>query len=191
MTDYVKGLNFTAYRGQDADPAVFDTEFSAVANSSATKMDKTGGTFTGPISVPAGATGTQAMQAQEILAIIPAGTVMAFFQAAAPVGWTQVTTQNDAIMRVVNTTGGGAGGTTGFATAPLAATDPHTLTIAEMPAHTHDFTAVIQTGGSYLAYSNTGGQKTGTTTSTGGNTGHSHTITWTPKYIDMILASKN
>lgn len=48
---------------------------------------------------------------------IPAGTVMLFYQAAAPTGWTQVTTQNNAALRVVSGTGGGTGGTVAFTTA--------------------------------------------------------------------------
>jgi len=41
---------------------------------------------------------------------VPPGTVMVFFQAAAPGGWTQVVSQNDSALRVVNTAGGGTGG---------------------------------------------------------------------------------
>jgi hypothetical protein len=48
---------------------------------------------------------------------IPAGTVMLFYQAAAPTGWTQVTTQNNKALRVVSGTGGGTGGTVAFTTA--------------------------------------------------------------------------
>jgi hypothetical protein len=45
---------------------------------------------------------------------IPTGTVMPFFQSAAPTGWTQVTTQNDKAIRVVSGTGGVSGGTNPF-----------------------------------------------------------------------------
>lgn len=45
---------------------------------------------------------------------IPTGTVMLFYQASAPTGWTQVTTQNNKALRVVSGTGGGTGGTTAF-----------------------------------------------------------------------------
>jgi len=41
---------------------------------------------------------------------IPNGSVMCFFQSAAPTGWTQVTTQNNKALRVVSGTGGGTGG---------------------------------------------------------------------------------
>lgn len=53
----------------------------------------------------------------DIGTMIPPGTIMTFFQAAVPTGWTQVTTQNDKVLRVVNdTTGGNTGGTTGIST---------------------------------------------------------------------------
>jgi hypothetical protein len=42
--------------------------------------------------------------------VFPSGTSMAFFQASAPTGWTQDTTNNNAMLRVVSTTGGGIGG---------------------------------------------------------------------------------
>ncbi|MBR0879605.1 hypothetical protein ACVMGC_001003 [Bradyrhizobium barranii subsp. barranii] len=65
----------------------------------------------------------------------PAGTRMLFYQAAAPVGWTQVTTHNDKVLRVVSGAGGGAGGTNTFSTV-MAQTNVgyHTLSLAEIPA---------------------------------------------------------
>ena len=47
---------------------------------------------------------------------IPSGTVMLFYQASAPTGWTQVTTQNNKALRVVNGTGAGTGGNNNFTT---------------------------------------------------------------------------
>jgi hypothetical protein len=67
--------------------------------------------------------------------IIPTGTVMVFYQAAAPIGWTKVVTQNDKALRVVNgASGGGAGGSNPFSTV-MAQTvvGGHTLTRAEIP----------------------------------------------------------
>jgi hypothetical protein len=48
---------------------------------------------------------------------IPSGSVMLFYQAAAPTGWTQVTAQNNKALRVVSGTGGGTGGSVAFTTA--------------------------------------------------------------------------
>ena len=44
----------------------------------------------------------------------PAGTTMLFLQAAAPVGWTRVTTNDDALLRIVGTAAPGTGGSNGF-----------------------------------------------------------------------------
>lgn len=71
--------------------------------------------------------------------LIPTSTVMVFYQAAAPTGWTKVTTHTDKVMRVVSGTGGGSGGATAFTSIFGASktTGSHTLTTDEIPAHTH------------------------------------------------------
>lgn len=65
----------------------------------------------------------------------PAGTVMLFYQASAPLTWTKLTTQNDKALRVVSGSGGVSGGTNAFSTV-MAQTvvGNHTLTLAETPA---------------------------------------------------------
>jgi hypothetical protein len=66
----------------------------------------------------------------DVATLIPAGTVMVFYQETAPVGWTKLTDNNDKALRVVSgATGGSAGGTVAFSTS-LA----HTHTVA---GHTH------------------------------------------------------
>jgi len=191
MSNYTKSQIFANLADSDADPTVLDTEFSSVAAASATKADKTGAIFTGAIAVPAGATGAQALQAQEVLKFsFPTGTKMAFFQASAPTGWTQDVANNDAMLRVVSTAGGGIGGTSS-PIAGLTVTGGHVLTIAEMPAHTHTGTKrrvqLTSTAGGN-GWDTDGSTATG---STGGGAAHTHTLpTWTPKYIDMIICSK-
>ena len=71
----------------------------------------------------------------QIASGVPSGTVMLFWQAAAPVGWTKLTTQNDKALRVVSGSGGVAGGTISFSTlfAAGTVTGSHTLTAAEIP----------------------------------------------------------
>jgi hypothetical protein len=65
----------------------------------------------------------------------PTGTVMVFYQAAAPTGWTKLTTQNDKALRVVSGAGGVAGGTNPFSTVMAqTAVGNHTLTLGETPA---------------------------------------------------------
>lgn len=68
----------------------------------------------------------------------PAGTVSLFGLAAAPTGWTKLTTQNAQLLRVVSGTGGGSGGTADPATAITLA---HTHTISNDGAHTHSMPA--------------------------------------------------
>ena len=46
--------------------------------------------------------------------VIPTGSVMLFYQSAAPTGWTQLTTQNNKALRVVSGSGGGTGGSNTF-----------------------------------------------------------------------------
>jgi hypothetical protein len=68
-------------------------------------------------------------------AAFPSGTVMLFYQAAAPTGWTKLTTQNDKALRVVSGAGGVAGGSNAFSTV-MAQTvvGNHTPTLGEMAA---------------------------------------------------------
>ena len=46
--------------------------------------------------------------------VIPTGSVMLFYQTAAPTGWTKLTTQNNKALRVVSGSGGGTGGSNTF-----------------------------------------------------------------------------
>jgi hypothetical protein len=136
------------------------------------------------------------------LAPIPATTVMLFFQAAAPVGWTQIAANNDSAIRVVSGTGGGTGGSvafeTAFASQAVAGTNSaESLSIAQMPAHTHTGSNNTSIGGVQA------GAQTYTATSTSvasGSTGsgdtHTHTFTGTAidldvSYINVIYCSKD
>ena len=84
----------------------------------------------------------------------PSGTVCLFYRSTAPSGWTQVTTHNDKMLRIVtigSAAGGGSGGTntfsTTFATRPVSVTvpvtvtglavNPTTLDINSVPQHAH------------------------------------------------------
>ena len=91
---------------------------------------------------------------------VPSGTVMVFYQAAAPTGWTKSTSNNDKALRVVSGNGGGTGGTHALSSPPsLAHTHTsaahvhsvgahshgnnlsaaaHTLSTAQMPSHGHN-----------------------------------------------------
>lgn len=136
------------------------------------------------------------------------GTRMLFAQAAAPQGWTQVTTYNDYALRLVSSAGGGSGGsvafTSAFANTNAGAT---TLSLSQIPAHTHDgyptFTYVYSTGvgpmiGDSVGYFNNG-QATATVTpnhnfavaSNGSSGSHTHSLTLAVNYLDVILCSKD
>jgi hypothetical protein len=153
--------------------------------------------------------------------VIPAGTVILFYQAAAPTGFTQVTTQNNKALRVVSGAGGVAAGTTGFTTVfanqtPTITTSglsagATTLTTAQMPSHSH--TGGQDIGGSTVAFGSSGlpgnvstvltcgtNNNGANTSSTGGGGSHTHSvsgsatssaITLNVQYIDIILCSKD
>lgn len=136
-------------------------------------------------------------------ASMPAGTVCLFYQAAAPTGWTKITTQNNKALRVVSGSGGSAGGsqpfTTAFASQVVSGSiGYHNLTVAELPPHTHDILLSdneMGTGRTTEGSGTAGGRKW-QTESTGSGDGHSHTFTGTAinlavQYIDVILASRN
>jgi len=199
MSDYVKSISFTGLRGSTpSDPSIFDTEFALVATASALKMDKTGGTFSGAITVPAAATTgetTKAIQAQDVKHYaFPAGTKMVFFQASAPTGWTQDTSNDDSMLRVVSGSGGGTGGTHGASLGvPASTTGGHSLTSAENGPHTHTVAVGVSvtTGGGATGatYASTGPT---TSSSSGSGTAHTHTLTpWVPKTLAMIMCAKD
>jgi hypothetical protein len=149
-----------------------------------------------------------------------AGTRMPFAQAAAPTGWTQDTSANadNRMLRVVNTAGGGVGGTAspilnnvvpshthGFTTGTQSANHNHGITD---PGHVHGVTihwgsasAPGQLSGRERTPAATQNSNSNTTGISTGNNSVSHTHTgttdngssqtnWTPKYIDMIICAK-
>lgn len=135
--------------------------------------------------------------------LIPSGTVMSFFQAAAPVGWTQVTAHHNKAMRVVGGAGGGSGGSVSFTSAFTSqavsgSNSATTLTSAQIPAHTHPIpTYGDETGAGFIcAGSGPFVSNINSWENTGGGGSHSHTFTGTAinlavQYIDMIIASKD
>jgi len=146
----------------------------------------------------------------------PSGTVSLFYRSTAPTGWTQVTTQNDKILRVVSGTGGGAAGTNAFsntftnravsATVPVSiaglAVGGTTLSINQIPIHAHPANNAGNTGGSGGGIA---AVAPGTSTGNYGNSGgHGHpavfasasgpwstTLDFRVQFIDIILCSFN
>jgi hypothetical protein len=123
-----------------------------------------------------------------------AGTRMLFNQTAAPTGWTKDTTAalNDTAIRIV-TGAVSSGGSVAFSTVfAHAATDAHTLTIAEMPAHTHTMQPQYQVFNGGNIYNMPYGSITGGATgSTGGDGSHTHNMDIRVKYNDFIIATKD
>jgi microcystin-dependent protein len=79
----------------------------------------------------------------DILSGFPAGTRMLFQQSAAPTGWTKDVSQNNKALRVTSgnvTTGGNLSFTDAFASRGISGSVAnHTLTVAQMPVHSHGF----------------------------------------------------
>jgi hypothetical protein len=134
--------------------------------------------------------------------LIQSGTVMAFYQAAAPLGFTQVTTLANYMMRVVSTAGGGHGGTDSPILNDKIPSHVHTFTTdVENQGHTHDYVSPNTPSGTFGAGSFTVVQAntTGVQT-TGESVPHVHPGTttvndgaanWAPKYMDFIIARKD
>lgn len=143
----------------------------------------------------------------------PAGTKMLFQQTSAPTGWTKEVTYNDRALRIVSGAAG-SGGSSPFSTVfGKTATDGHSLSIAEMPVHSHTVTdpghghdlAMGSGEGSSptercdQASSNTGlnftNVQNNTTGISLGNAGsgnsHTHNMDIQVHYVDTIIASKN
>ncbi len=76
---------------------------------------------------------------EDVGSVIPQGTVMVFFQAAAPTGFTKLTAHNDKALRVVSATGGGNGGTVALSTslAHSHTVNSHTHSITSGGSHNH------------------------------------------------------
>jgi hypothetical protein len=118
------------------------------------------------------------------------GTVMLFVQTAAPTGWTKSTTHDNKALRVVSgsVTTGGTQGFTAVLNGTVGAT---TLTEAQIPSHTHTYTAASVTNSTLVGASGTGFRTavTANTGATGG--GGSHTHSMDVAYVDVIIATKD
>ena len=146
---------------------------------------------------------------------MPAGTRVPFAQAAAPTGWTQDTSSNadDRMLRVVNTTGGGvAGSDSPIVNSTTMVAHTHSFTGSAMATHNHTDSGHSHTINTYNSLTQGGPNATnawfnvnaaGSTSSAQANiqpasagtpagTNSSTTgVSWTPRYIDMIICSKN
>lgn len=180
---------------------------SAIVNSTIANTAITGGSISGATiddtiigaTTPVSATFTTF---SGTWASLPAGTKMLFVQTAAPTGWTKLTTNDNKALRIVSGaagTGGSVAFTTAFSSQSISGTvGDTTLTINQIPAHTHSYTAaggvtVVNGGTSFSALINASGLTTG---SQGGGQPHTHSLTATAlnlavQYVDAIIAVKN
>lgn len=145
---------------------------------------------------------------------LPAGTRIPFAQASAPTGWTQDTTDTatNRMLRVTNSTGGGVAGTDSPIIHNTVSAHTHVFTGTPLGNHTHtdaghshSYTFKSVTGGTLAggdpqsvgstAYntgtgyasisSNSAGTPAGTIATNAGS------ADWQPRYIDMIICTKN
>ena len=91
-------------------------------------------------------------------AAMPAGTRVMFAQASAPTGWTQVTddSANNRMLRVVNTSGAGTGGSASPILMNVVPSHTHTYTTGtESAGHTHSGTTGTESAGHTHGFSAT------------------------------------
>jgi hypothetical protein len=151
---------------------------------------------------------------------IPATTVMLFYQAAAPTGWTQVTTLNDYDLRLVSGTGGGTGGTTAYSTVFANQTptisgsaSATTLSTAQLASHNHplnyanndgdvSFNSIITnsfgnraatgcTISTYMTVYGPDGTKSGPINAAGSGSSHTHGLSATSSAITLNVRYAN
>lgn len=152
--------------------------------------------------------------------VVESGTTMLFYQASAPVGWTQVTSLNDYDLRLTSGVGGTTGGTTAYSTVfanqtPTITTSglsagATTLSSSQMPSHSHTTIAsgnpygtpagCFQTASGIVSVSGLEAVSGNSTNSQGGGGSHTHSIsgsasasaiTLNVRYANIILCSKN
>ena len=128
---------------------------------------------------------------------IPVGTVMLFLQAAAPTGWTQVTSLNGYGLQIVSGTGAGTSGSVAYGTLfSRTSVDSYAITISDLPPHAHSFTYTTNgtPGGittSVTSINSTGGNVSTATQNTGNGTAHTHGLNMQLQTANVIQCSKN
>lgn len=120
---------------------------------------------------------------------------MVFYQAVAPLGWTQDESNNDKALRVVSGEGRGSGGSRLFSSVN---TGSHTLQVSEIPAHGHNVQGKNRTGTASPPGAPDVIVEQGSLDATleitdiqntGGGGGHDHPLNFA--YVDVIICTKN
>jgi hypothetical protein len=122
------------------------------------------------------------------------GTSMLFRQDNAPTGWTKQVTVNDCGLRLTSGTVQTVPGNAFSTIFAQTVTGDHTVSVGEMPSHSHGTNAALSSG---IFSDITPGSVQGsspaaaTNTNTGGGGAHNHSINLTLAYVDVINAVKN
>lgn len=87
---------------------------------------------------------------------IPVASTMFFFQAAAPLNWTKLTTQNDALLRIVNDSSGGTNGGSDLISG-ISLAHSHTLSTASV-SHTATHSHTLAQNGTSVVTGSIGDQ---------------------------------
>mgnify|MGYP003132253877 FL=1 len=211
---------------------------NSVTNGGKVLVVNTGSSVGAGKIIPAGHTALLASNGSQVKTIggeFEPGTRMAFAQAAAPTGWTVETcaTYDNAALRIITAstsgTGGGTAGSNNFNSAFSTAIDvvvsgiavsvtgdtgSTTLTISQIPAHTHTVSTNLVVGATDTSRTTSpptvdGGAGTATqptyaTGETGGGAGHHHSLNshhhvvsaagsfnLNPKYVNFIVCTKD
>lgn len=146
---------------------------------------------------------TDASNAPRPFGEFPSGTRLAFQQTTPPVFWTKDVTHNNKALRIVSGTAG-TGGSVDFTTAfasqtPAGTVGNTTLTIDQIPAHTHNLTyGDNNNDGVAPPFAGSNGNVFGTASvqSAGGGASHTHTFTGNAinlavSYVDFVIAQKD
>ena len=140
----------------------------------------------------------------------PSGSRMLFQQSSAPTGWTKDTSNtNQRALRVVSGNAG-SGGSVNFTTAFSSsratsggAVQSHTLTVAQIPSHTHSYSSANYPTSTGPEQNQSGGPEdrttfnvSKTTGSTGSGQAHNHNFTQPSvnlavRYLDVIICQKD
>lgn len=142
---------------------------------------------------------------------VPAGSVVPFYNSAAPSGYT-IVALNDYALKVVSSSGGVTSGSVAYSTLfARTATDSTTLTANQIPSHQHFGFVDSSTGNTTLSASNypsrsndsgdsnsysmrgnnSGATGIGLSSATGGGAGHTHDIDMRVNTAAIVLATRN
>lgn len=124
---------------------------------------------------------------------VPTGSSTIWYNASAPSGWTAIALNDYALKLVSNGSGGVWTGSVAYSTLfNRTATDSHTLTVSEIPSHTHDYTILL--AGVHPTGSGRNDPSAASTTqtgATGGGNGHTHGLDMRVLTAAFVLASRD